>query len=380
MVANHVQTRSPGQKVDPDGMSGVPAVPDALDTPDVPWPSTEEVLTGTVLRAVSRIYDVQADTPVGRDGIRLFRCLLRDKLRKELILTESKGRAQRVREVRRLAMMEPVVAGDRVRFRAAPSSGRVYQEGVIEEVLPRSRELSRQAVTTGSVPVGQTIVANLDLLLLVFAAADPEPHPGLIDRFLVSCESARLPALLCINKCDLGISDDLAHDLGVYERVGYRVLRTSAATGQGIDALRAIVAGKISAFVGPSGAGKSTLLNALEPGLGLRVGAISRQTRKGTHTTRFAQLIPLGAGGFLADTPGLRQLGLWDVSVDELDRLFPEFRPFLAGCRFGNCAHIDEDGCAVKDAVARGEIDERRYDYYVKLFEETADATTGRGR
>jgi ribosome biogenesis GTPase / thiamine phosphate phosphatase len=332
----------------------------------VTWASgVDDLLTGTVLRAVSGFYDVQPDGPGGPP---IIRCRLRDRLRKDLVLTESKSYAQRVRQVRRLAVVEPVVAGDRVRLRLAPTSGTAVPEGVIEEVLPRHRELARQAVTDGAVPVGQTIVANLDQVLLVFAAAEPSPALGLVDRFLVSCEYARLPAVLIINKCDLGIPDALAHDLAVYERIGYPVLRTSAATGLGLDALRATVHGRTSAFVGPSGVGKSTLLNTLEPGLGLRVGEVSAATGKGRHTTRHAQLIPLGGGGFLADTPGLRLLALWQVPDDVLDQQFPELRPYLGKCRFGNCAHVDDAGCAVREAVARGEVDERRHLSYVKLF------------
>ena len=324
-------------------------------------------LTGTVIRAVSGFFDVQPDAP---DAPPIVRCRLRERLRKDLVLTESKARAQRVREVRRLDVVEPVVAGDRVRLLVSPSSGTTLPEGVIEEVLPRHRELTRQAVTDGAAPVGQTIMANLDQVLQVFAAADPYPALGLIDRFLVSCEYAALPAVVIINKADLGIAEILEHDLAVYERAGYGVLRTSAATGYGIEALRGAVHGRTSALVGPSGVGKSTLLNTLEPGLGLRVGEVSASTGKGRHTTRFAQLIPLHGGGFLADTPGLRQLALWQVPDDVLDQQFPEFRPYLGTCRFGNCAHVDDVGCAVREAVGRGEIDERRYLSYVKLFTE----------
>ncbi|HEU5319034.1 MAG TPA: ribosome small subunit-dependent GTPase A [Chloroflexota bacterium] len=339
-------------------------------TPALDRDAAEAVHEGTVVRAVSNFYDVRPSTQLDLGQADVVRCRAREKLRKDLVLTESGARPKRVRQVRRLDVMEPVTIGDRVRFRLAPSSGTAVPQGVIEEVLPRERELARQAVTTGKVAVGQVLVANLDQVILVFAAADPFPSPGLIDRFLVSCESRDLPALLCINKVDLGIDDLLAHDLAAFERAGYPVLRVSASTGEGLDALREMAADRISAFVGPSGVGKSTLLNALEPGLGLRVGDVSQSTGKGTHTTRYAQLVPLSSGGFLADTPGLRALGLWAVDRDELDRFFPEFKPFLGECRFGNCAHVDDADCAVRAAVERGDIDERRYASYVKLFTE----------
>ena len=151
-------------------------------------------------------------------------------------------------------------------------------------------------------------------------------------------------------------------------RAGYPVHLTSTTTGEGIDELRSATVGRLSAFAGTSGVGKSSLLNAIEPGLGARVGAISRSTGKGTHTTRFAQVFPLAGGGFLADTPGLRQLALWDVSDSDIDQLFPEFAPFLPLCRYGNCAHISDDGCAVRAAAESEMVNPRRYVSYVKLF------------
>ena len=331
-----------------------------------------DLLEGTVVRAVSNFYDVMPRGVLTIDSASLVRCRARDKLRKDLVRTESMGRPQRVSEVKRRSVMEPVAIGDRVKFRISPTSGTAMTEGIIEEVLPRERELSRQGIVTGSVAVEQVLVANLDQVILVFAAADPFPSPGLIDRFLVSCESRGLPALICINKVDLGIDEQLEHDLAVFERAGYSVLCVSAEDGIGLEVLRGAVRDRISAFVGPSGVGKSTLLNTLEPGLGLRVGEVSQASGKGTHTTRYAQLIPLSVGGFLADTPGLRALGLWAVDKDELDQFFPEFRPFLGQCRFGNCAHVDDAGCAVRDAVDRGDIDTRRHASYVKLFTETS--------
>ena len=274
--------------------------------------SSEPAHEGTVVRAVSNFYDVLPDNPtlvVGLDASTFVRCRAGNRLRKELVMTESTARPQRVREVRRLNTMEPVAIGDRVRFHVTQSSGRAIPEGLIEEVLPRHRVLARQAVTTGSIAVGQVLVANLDQVLITFAATSPDPSLGMFDRFLVSCESRDLPAAIVINKVDLGISEDLAVGIRAFETAGYRVLRVSAATGEGMDELLEMARGKISTFVGPSGVGKSTLLNALQPGLGLRVGNISTYTNKGTHTTRYAQLVPLTFGGFLADTPGTAAVG-----------------------------------------------------------------------
>ena len=356
---SHV-TDAPSTSVESPAAEGAADAADAADT----------VHLGTVVRTVSNFYDVRPDEPMDLGESEIVRCRARATLRKELVRTESHARPQRVRQVRRLNVMDPVVIGDRVRFMLSQVSGREVPEGVIEEVLPRTRVLARQAVTTGSVPVGQVLVANLDQVIVVVAAADPFPSFGMVDRFLVSCESRGLPAVVLINKVDLDLDEVVEHDLQVYERAGYPVMRVSAYTGEGLDVLRETVRGRISAFVGPSGVGKSSLLNAVEPGLGLRVGEISSYTGKGTHTTRFAQLVPLSFGGYLADTPGLRALGLWQVDKDELDRFFPEFRPFISQCRFGNCAHVDDDGCAVRAAAEREEIDPRRYTSYVKLFEE----------
>lgn len=338
-------------------------------------------MSGTVVRAVSRIYDVTLDPqdPTDNDQAnavdasmpQLYRCTPRAMLLKQLEMTESRSRPQRVRSVRRLSVMEPVVVGDRVRFTPDPNAETDPPAGVIEEVLPRTRALTRQAVTAGRQKVAQTLIANLDQVIAVFSVANPEPHLGMTDRFLVSCESAELPVALCFNKIDLGVDEPLAEDLAAYAQAGYRVFLVSAATGEGMDTFRAALRGKISAFVGPSGVGKSSLLNAVEPGLALRVGLVSDSTGKGIHTTRYARLVPLSFGGFVADTPGLRQLGLWHVSVDELDRFFPEFRPFVSQCKYANCAHIDDEGCAVREAVEQGLIDGRRYLSYAKLFQES---------
>jgi ribosome biogenesis GTPase len=210
-------------------------------------------------------------------------------------------------------------------------------------------------------------VANPDQVVFVFACAQPAPHLRMLDRFLVVAEVNRLPALICANKADLVTAAEAEARFGLYARLGYSVVYTSALTGQGLDELRGRLQDKLSVLSGPSGVGKSSLLNALEPGLGLRARAVSTATTKGRHTTVHVELLPLAAGGYVADTPGIRSLGLWDVEPDELDGYFVEIGPWVADCEFSDCTHMHEPGCAVLAAVERGDIARSRYESYVRL-------------
>lgn len=244
----------------------------------------------------------------------------------------------------------------------------------IGEILPRRSRLARRAPGGG---FGERVLAaNVDQVVIVFAAANPEPHPRMLDRFLVIAEANALPARVVINKVDL-IGEGAAHErFGDYERAGYPVHFTSAKTGIGLDTLRAMLDGRVSVFTGPSGVGKSSLLNALFPGLTLRVGEISQSVNKGRHTTVGALMLPLPepSRGYVVDTPGLREVGMWSLPAEHLDRCFPELRPFADRCRFADCAHVAEPDCAVRDAVAEGVVSRGRYENYVKLRDELEEA------
>ncbi len=251
-----------------------------------------------------------------------------------------------------------VAAGDFVLFR--PEAG---GEGMIERVEPRKSVLDRS--TRGR---QQILVTNVDQLLIIGSAAEPYLKPNLIDRFLVTAHKARLTPLVCINKIDLVDPASLQPLVGVYSQMGYRVLLVSAATGIGIERLRHAMAGRSSVITGQSGVGKSSLVNAVDPSLSLRVSAVSTETQKGRHTTTTARLWPLASGGYVVDTPGIRQFQLWDVTPPEVAGYFRDLRPYINFCRFPNCTHTHEDDCAVKNAVADGRLDLRRYESYCNLF------------
>jgi ribosome biogenesis GTPase len=247
----------------------------------------------------------------------------------------------------------------------------------IEKILPRRSALSRRA--PGGGPGERVVAANVDQVLVVFATAQPEPHVRMIDRFLVIAEGNRLAGLLVVNKIDLQDVAAARRRFGAYERAGYPVFYTSTRTGTGLPALHEALAGRTTALAGPSGVGKSSLLNALYPGLNLRVGEISQSVQKGRHTTVGAWLHPLPDGGYVVDTPGLREIGLWGLLPSDLDACFPEFRPYIGACRFGDCTHRVEPGCAVRAAVSEGQIDSERYASYIKLRAE-ADEDVAAGR
>jgi len=238
--------------------------------------------------------------------------------------------------------------------------------GMIDDVHERTAAFSR--VRTGiKRDFRQILLANPDQMVIVFACAEPEPHLRMLDRFLVIAEKQEIDALIVANKVDL-VSQEAAEDLfGVYVDIGYPVLYTSAYTGEGVDILRSKLKDKISVLAGPSGVGKSSLLNVVQPDLGLLVRAVSEATSKGKHTTQVRELFPLNIGGYVADSPGIRSLALWDTEPEELDAYFVELRDLVPYCQFNDCTHTHEPGCAVREAVQAGKVSPERYASYLRL-------------
>ena len=317
---------------------------------------------GIVTRAGRGLYTVQTDTG------RILPCRLRGNLKKRFTYSETASHVRRVEKVKKLAETDPIAVGDRVVI-AVGDSG---IEGVIEEVLPRRKALVRRS---GNERERQTLVANLELAVIVFSAAEPRPDLFKLDRFLVLAEDSELEILIILNKADLADPSELTEALAEYRAIGYEILTTSRITGEGIDTLRARLKGRLSAFCGPSGVGKSSLLNAVQPGLRLKTGEISEITHAGRHTTVRAELLTLEIGGWVADTPGLRQVEFWDLLPEDVAFCFPELEPLMGHCKFPNCRHRKEPGCAVRAAVDDQRVSPRRYQSYLQMT--LTDSTHG---
>lgn len=336
-----------------------------------------ETLTGMVLNGAHGIYDVHTESGI-------LRCTLRGKLKKAFAqsqaassltktrprydntLTQSKTRRPtREAAMRDTAMPTRLSVGDYVKLRRLDAT-----TGLIEEILPRQSELARRdSGSTDKKIMQQTLLANLDQVVLVFATTQPNPHFAMLDRYLAICESAEIHPLICLNKADLPHEEYVEHNADLYSHLGYTVVWTSTITNQGIEHLRELLREHMTLFTGPSGVGKSSLVNAIEPGMAIKTGLVSSATGKGKHTTVGSQLYPLTDGGWLADSAGIRALAAWNIAPEELASCYIEFRPYLSECTYSDCIHVDEEGCAILQAIEDGAVDERRHRSYVRILQ-----------
>lgn len=303
----------------------------------------------------------------------VVRCSISSMLRKQLVYPTADPNSLRhvVREVNEIEHIDPVAVGDEVCLVDLQDGS-----GLITEILPRRSKLTRRTAVPmpGAHAFEQVIVSNIDQVVPVFAAANPQPKWNMLDRYLVSAESLELPVKICINKSDLArdtqgrLDQEIDKMVAIYQRIGYPVLMVSAKTGEGIDGLVNELSQRTSVLVGKSGVGKTSLLNAIQPGLGLRVNEVNAVTGKGKHTTTHMEMFSLDQGGFIVDTPGVREFGPWNVDEDDLALYFPEMRPFVGKCKFGlDCFHDEEPGCEIRKAVMAGKIDPRRYKSFLIL-------------
>lgn len=304
--------------------------------------SAADFKIGKVLTSTRKTYYVAVED-------RVVQCTLRGKV----IVDESDYSAVKV--------------GDNVKISFISET-----EGVIEEILPRESCLSRSIESRAYQE--QIIAVNISQILIILSIKNPKFKSGLLDRYLVVAEKNRLKALVCINKIDLDLSEKFEVYREYYGKLGYPVYFTSALTGEGIDALKAVFRDTVTALVGHSGVGKSSIVKAIKPELDIKIQSISDRTRKGIHTTTSSRLFPIGEGGYVVDTPGIRELGFWGIYKADLPQYFIEFSRYIPGCQFGDCTHIHEPGCAVKEAVEGGEIFEERYLNYVNIYESLKSA------
>lgn len=311
----------------------------------------DQLLKGLVVKEQSGFFWVEID-----DGT-VYMCRLRGKLREDAQASDIAAIGDRV----------TISVGDNL-------------TGAVEAVEPRTSVISRALRTEGSRGAGSperehVIIANADQALFVFAAAEPPPSRKLLDRFLVIGEKSGIADLIVVvNKIDLAEREVVDAYFAPYHALGYPMIHTCALQRIGVDELTERLRGKISVFTGPSGVGKSSLLNAVQPGLGRAVKSVSQSTSEGMHTTRDSELVKLGVGGYLADTPGIRTLSIWDVEPEELDAYYRDIAPYVEKCRFRDCEHRIEPGCAVRAAVEAGSIHRSRYRSYLSLRDELEEA------
>ncbi|MCE7066241.1 ribosome small subunit-dependent GTPase A [Dyadobacter sp. CY326] len=302
-----------------------------------------ELVRGLVLRSTGSWYDVRDS----RDG-HIWQCRLKGKFK-------ALG----------LKVTNPIAVGDYVRFEAEDET---QNFGIIHEIMPRENYVVRRSVHKTA--HAHLIAANVDQAILIATLVFPRTSLGFIDRFLVAIESFRIPGVLIFNKQDL-LNDDMidfqSELMALYESLGYTCMATTAVSEEGLEDFAALLKGKVSLLSGHSGVGKSTLVNAIAPNLDIKTQEVSTFANKGVHTTTFAEMFELEPGTFIIDSPGIKELGLSDMKQEEISHYFPEMRDLLNQCRFNNCQHINEPGCAVKDAVSEGNIAISRYESYLSM-------------
>jgi ribosome biogenesis GTPase len=317
---------------------------------------TPQTLEGVVASGTGGVWRVMTDDGGEHEAV------MRGRLKKVDSGRRSDGSMRRDTVAASAATLKLAV-GDRVLLEREQSE----HAWAIADIRPRTSRLARRSPGGGKGE--RVIVANVDQVIVMFAAARPEPHPRMLDRFLVIAGANDLAARIIINKVELVGEAEAHRRFAPYERAGYTVHYTSVKQQQGLSEVADALTGRTSVITGPSGVGKSSLLNALFPGLGLRVSEISASVNKGRHTTvgAFLHRLPGPEGGAVLDTPGLREIGLWEFPIEELDACYPELRGLREECRFADCAHTVEPGCAVRQAVQDGAVSQTRYDSYLKL-------------